>query len=112
MGFACCESFDEGPSVWRTEYPRAGKIHKCAECGHVIAPGESYRRTFFVFEGDANTYIACERCDDLMGAFSDVGYCPGLGDFFENYADWLEGQKTGGGVRAAAIKAKHREWPR
>ena len=116
MGFACgCDPAE----VYRASFQKARKEHLCVECGHVITPGQEYQRVFMVYEGDPSTHVFCERCSDLIEAFSDVGYCWGIGQFFEDYGDWLDeeppklnadGDPIPGAWRANAIRQKHRDW--
>ena len=110
MGFSCCYDGD-GAEVYRKTNPKAKKQHKCDECGHIIQPGEVYARTFTIYEGTPDTYIACERCDDLMEAFSDVGFCLSYDGFFGDYGEWLtDCGIEDGEERAFAIRAKHKHW--
>lgn len=89
MGFYCgCDGDDEW-TVWRKSTHRAQKEYNCTECGQPIKPGDTYDRIFTVIEDRAETYFNCERCSDLMAAFSDVGYCWWIGGFLESYWEWL-----------------------
>ena len=88
MGFACgCDEYNTFQSVTT---PRARKAHKCCECRQEIKPGDVYVRRFWVYDGYSGTDKICERCDDLMAAFADVGYCWYTGEFLSSYAEWLD----------------------
>ena len=41
---------------------KARKVHKCNECRREIAPGEQYRRTSALIEGQWDTFRACSHC--------------------------------------------------
>ena len=57
-----CNIDYDPPSVSVTTNPTARKPHACAECRREIAPGETYRRNFGVWEGAANTFKTCAHC--------------------------------------------------
>jgi hypothetical protein len=61
----------ECPSVQDDEFRRARKPHKCSACGETVTPGRVYHRTFYVYEGDPNVTIRCERCQALYEHLSD-----------------------------------------
>lgn len=88
MGFMC-ECDGERPDIWSERTHVARKSYQCAECRQQIEPGDTYVRIFSVYDGTAETIINCERCNDLMAAFADVGYCWFIGEFLEAYRDWL-----------------------
>jgi hypothetical protein len=117
MGFSC--GCDEGPEFCRVNERRARKAHQCFECGHEIAPGETYEDLFMVTDGIARTFRTCERCADLIASFTTMGYCYGLGRFFDDYGEWLEDMRPfpgddedppSGMYMAYGIQLKHRNW--
>lgn len=63
MGNCYCD-FD-APSVYVTTTVKAKKEHKCNECDRKIIKGQSYERTFGVWEGHVHVYKTCQRCTDL-----------------------------------------------
>lgn len=58
----------EPESVHRETWPRARREHKCCACGETIRCGDRHKRTFVVFEGDAETYRHCLRCAAIYRA--------------------------------------------
>lgn len=52
----------EPADVYRDQMHRARKPYRCGECGRDIAPGETYRYTFSVYEGHAGTDRTCAHC--------------------------------------------------
>lgn len=59
-----CSCDAEMPTVHNVHVHRARKSYRCDECRRTIQPGERYERTFGLWAGDAQTYIACEQCRD------------------------------------------------
>lgn len=121
MGSACGCDFDA--VVSRTTHPTARKEHACMECGHVIRPGETYRRQDTIWSDEPGawaTYKACERCADLMDSFTERGFCWCWEIFFDDYAEWLDsdapprfdaqGDPIPGAEIADQIRLKHRHW--
>ncbi len=104
MGFSCeCE--DEYAQFGVETTPVAKTEHTCIECGHTIKLMERYTNIFAVYDDGAHIYKFCERCDDLVAAFSDIAYCHSYGDFFASYGEWL-----GGANKALDIQARHKAW--
>lgn len=89
MGFMCgCDG--ESYKIWTERTHVARKNYQCVECHQQIEPGDIYVRIFSVYyDGAAETIINCERCNDLMAAFEDVGYCWYNGEFLDAYREWL-----------------------
>lgn len=56
-------------SVHSVARPKARKQYHCGECGCKIMPGETYRRDFMVWDGEAGTHITCSKCDALINGF-------------------------------------------
>ena len=48
----------------------ARKVHHCHACGEAIRPGDTYGRTFYVFDGDAHTVKRCVRCEAIYNHLS------------------------------------------
>lgn len=63
---ACYCDYGEGPSVIDQKTVKAKKAHKCSECRGAILPGELYRKTWGIWEGDAHTYKRCVDCGTLV----------------------------------------------
>lgn len=56
---------EEYPSVYRHESPKARKMHKCCECGGVIAIGEIYHIHVGVWDCEFSSYKRCLDCENL-----------------------------------------------
>ena len=63
---ACYCDYDDPPTVCDTREVKAKKTHKCSECRGAILPGETYRKTWGIWEGDAHTYKRCADCSELV----------------------------------------------
>lgn len=88
MSFQCdCDDYNDFQT---SSTQRARKTYRCGECRQDIKPGDTYTRIFTVYDGSGDTHMVCERCDDLMAAFSSLGYCYYLGEFLSSYAEWLD----------------------
>lgn len=54
------------PSVYReTTVKRTAKTHRCCECRHEIPKGSPCKITFGVWDGNAESFRWCIRCDVL-----------------------------------------------
>lgn len=58
----CNTDYDQ-PDLYRERVGVARKAHSCTECGRRIGAGESYRRVFGVWHGDAYLYKVCQHCN-------------------------------------------------
>lgn len=61
-----CEDASEFFDVQSSERVKARKAHVCCACSETIKPGHYYIRTFTVFEGAAESYKHCLRCDKML----------------------------------------------
>lgn len=61
-----CECDYEMPEAFRQSDVKAKKFHRCDECRGWIAPGEKYRKSFGVWDGDARSYKTCFDCLDFV----------------------------------------------
>lgn len=60
----------ETPGFYHAKMRRARKVHRCAECGRVIALGELYEHVTGKWDGMVDTFKTCEHCKVLReGAF-------------------------------------------
>lgn len=58
-----CFDYDgERAEVWREATRKARKPHRCSECSGPIAVGDRYFNIFSVYEGNADTYRCCPKC--------------------------------------------------
>lgn len=62
----CYCDYGDGPSVMDEGPVKARKVHKCSECRGAILPGESYLRTWGIWEGEASVFKRCADCDALL----------------------------------------------
>lgn len=59
----------EAPSVFHAELRRAGKVHRCVDCGAAIARGEQHHYVSGCTDGEwwnARVCLACERVRALV----------------------------------------------
>lgn len=61
----CADVYDE-------RFPRARKPHRCEACGETIAPGHRYARVGVVWEGTADSWIRCMRCQKIHEHLREV----------------------------------------
>lgn len=80
-----CDCDCEAPSVYRESFPRARKQYQCCECEAFIQPGDQYRHTFGVWDGEPGTYRTCLPCAELGSVFAYVtGRCLCYGGLLED----------------------------
>jgi hypothetical protein len=60
------------PSVSTHATPVARKPHRCCECCRTIEVGERYHRVDGIWEGTADSFATCDRCERTREAV-DVG---------------------------------------
>ena len=90
MSLACgCDIDGDYPTVHNEKWVRARKAHKCGECRRPIQPGDEYRYTFMVFDGDARSYHTCEACAGIADALVGLGFCWDDGDLRSAYIQYL-----------------------
>lgn len=72
----CSCDFDyDPPSVFNDKDVKARKPHQCSECHRVIAAGETYRRIFGVWDGDARSYTWCSHCCAGQSVYAALDDC-------------------------------------
>lgn len=73
-----CRIDDGDPvtTLTRAVKRKARKAHKCDECRRIIAPGERYEYTTFMWEGDFTEHKICDRCQ--VGADWLIKNCGGF----------------------------------
>lgn len=87
-----CEDGDHASVFESTDVMSARESHACDECDRAILPGESYRRVWGVWDGEANTYRACCRCmvlEEWVKAHFPC-YCPLLGGLIDRVRDEID----------------------
>jgi hypothetical protein len=55
----------EPAQFYRGKVAKAKIPHKCDECCRTIAPGESYERVFYKWDGITGTSRTCSHCLDI-----------------------------------------------
>lgn len=65
-------AIDSHYSVYTRATVTARKAHECCACEVPIAPGHRYVRVFVLFEGAAETFKRCLRCEAIFNALVDV----------------------------------------
>lgn len=60
------------PSFINQKFRVARKQHKCCECYQPILPGEKYKYTFGVWDGDTGTYRQCITCSDILDVVMEI----------------------------------------
>ena len=85
---SCCIDYDDQPSVYREEYKKARKQHKCCECLSCIHIGEKYQHITGLWDGRWQTFKTCEKCADLRDSLNQV-ICISLGELREEYKEFL-----------------------
>lgn len=58
----------DAPTVQTSEWRRAAKAHRCAECRREIAKGSRYEWNSMLWEGEWSTWRECPRCVALGAA--------------------------------------------
>lgn len=66
MSCYCDFSDYESPSAFSVATHKARKPHKCSECGRTINPGETYKKTWGVWDGEPDTFCMCPDCMGLL----------------------------------------------
>lgn len=96
-----CEDGDR-PSVFESQDVMSARAaHPCDECLHTILPGESYRRVWGVWDGEAKTYRACCRCmvlEEWVVAHFPC-YCPLLGGLIERVSEEIDNNREAAVLR-------------
>lgn len=87
-----CECDYEYPDVFEQSLVKARKFHRCSECRGWIAVGETYRKTFGVWDGDARSYKTCSDCEQFMAWAEDQNgddICYAFGNMIHDVGDCL-----------------------
>ena len=73
-----CEcTFSDMPAAFRAIWRRARKPHKCYECGRVIPKGAQYEYASGIWDGNANDFKTCLRCEKARDAHEKAETKPG-----------------------------------
>lgn len=72
------QGYDETYDVYDEKRVTARKEHRCSACNERILPGHRYVRLGVVFDGSAETFKRCERCQAIHQHLRDEN--PGAGD--------------------------------
>lgn len=110
----CTVEYDNTPGVWREEWRKARKAHRCSTCGTPIAPGDRYLSVFWVDdEKDPRTEKQCTACDAISERFSKehkVGRaCPSsLLEFLDECVDYGDEDSQRWKVACEEIRERRR----
>ena len=88
-----CDCDYELPEVYRQSDVRARKWHRCSECRGWIAPGETYRKFFGVWDGDARNYATCSDCQQFAAWAEEQNgdnICYAFGNMIHDIGDCLD----------------------
>jgi len=93
-----CSCDFEPSTVWREEERKAAKVHRCSDCGGVIAKGERYMNHAGLYDGQ---WSGAKRCADCTFLIHEVErtflqrcggtWCVYMGDLPESWNELLEG---------------------
>lgn len=61
----CYCDFDPADAYCQSDV-KARKQHVCSECSGHIEPGETYQRTFMVYDGRCDVWKTCPDCRALL----------------------------------------------
>lgn len=86
---------DEIYAVYDEQNPTARKEHVCCACSEVIRKGHSYYRVSVVFDGGAETFKRCSRCQVIHKHLRDVGDGDGWPDENLNCGSGYEDEHGG-----------------
>jgi hypothetical protein len=77
----CSVTDYDGPEVFREEWRRAAKQHKCCECGDAIEIGEEHEYVTGLWDGVWDTHRTCQGCINMRRRFCPDGWLyGGLGE--------------------------------
>ena len=80
-----------------TSYPRARKLHACAECQRAVASGERYARVAGAVDGRPYVDVYCLACHALaVAAWSTVDGDEDAGPAVGSLVDWIEEAEIAG----------------
>ncbi len=88
-----CDCEYDQPDVFEQSDVKARKFHRCSECRGWIAPGETYRKSFGVWDGSAQSFKTCRDCIEFAGWAEDQNgdsICYGFGNMIHDISDCLD----------------------
>lgn len=108
-----CYCDTEQPSFYVAEERKARKPHKCCECGHVIAPGETYEHVSGKWDGYIGCFHTCVKCADLRDAVAGFAGCFNHGGLADEYYEYLNVVLVGKDIEPmdvySRVMDKHRQ---
>lgn len=89
----CYCDYDDAPTAFNEGPQKAKKQHKCSECGGNIRPGETYTKTWGVWDGSVCTFKRCTDCQSFLDwALAHVKcICWSYGEMHQDVLDELHG---------------------
>lgn len=88
-----CECDYDLPEVFEQSKVTSRKFHRCSECRGWIAPGETYQKTFGIWDGTASSYKTCSDCIALAAWAEDTNgddICYSFGNMAHDIGDCLD----------------------
>ncbi len=70
----CSVGVDDCADLYRDEFPKARKPHKCYECGESILPGQKYQKSTILFECRWSEYKTCMPCFRVRDRYCHYGF--------------------------------------
>lgn len=75
----CSVDIDDYADIYREEFPKARKTHKCCECRGEIKPGQKYQNSTMLFDGHWDQFKTCMPCYHIRRRYCPNGsYIEGL----------------------------------
>lgn len=108
-----CECDYDTPDVFEQSSVTARKFHQCDECRGWIAMGETYRKSFGVWDGKAQSFKTCVDCLQFVD-WAEEQYgddiCYSFGNMIHDVGDCLH--EMGNKHVSAELSARWRELKR
>lgn len=91
-----CLDQDDGDSAefWHAEIIKAGKPHKCYECGEDIPRGAEHQRVAMKYDGSFSVYRTCLDCVEIHRALTCQGGFRCLGILWEDIREYVFPEMT------------------
>lgn len=70
-----CQCDFDPPSFYSVTVQKARRPHTCCECRRAILAGETYRRHFGIWDGDAGAFKVCLVCGLLAASYEWLTDC-------------------------------------
>ena len=81
------------PQCFSTKVRKAKKTHKCCECRQQINPGDEYRYSSGIWDGEPQSFKQCLTCAEIFDVALDINdeynNFPDEGPSFGNLSDFV-----------------------